>query len=503
MLLCASALAAATASGERGVAAGPAAKIAGCKGAYAKRTMAPPRSFSPERGAVRVFAMQFKQEIRHVQTYATYRRAIRCALKRWVLPFLSDSMPNVVALNEDIGLMTLGTGSRGAGARAVINDRNSPSCEGDPIPCRTVATLAAVSTGYADELAYYEARYFPGMNPVSGIFVGATDTFARGWMKTFSDLAKQYDIYILGSNNQAPFRASKDPADIAALADPDLPEPPFVYVATEDKVYNEVFMWGPRNVRRTGPDVLRNMVVSNRKVPLTQLEVTLQISPGAATGPEAVDNLRPYRIPGSKARVGFATSLPAFVYGRPPEGVNPCSDTSLYYMLCLDRLGTNVVIQDEANSSRWAGPGGRSPWQPLEWMSSTHRAVSGPRVDFDYNVTPFMVGNLADIVFDGQSAITQRGLRGRGCHFIGNGKARAEDPQRFRHYAGRKSQFLLMAPWVAQGGGRDRLREVGAALATGSGSPQENNYLETALIADLTFPPDPSRRGCITRPPRR
>ena len=479
-----------------------AAKIAGCHGVYAKRSMAPPRSLRPEPGGVRVFAMQFKQEVRHVRTYATFRRAIRCALKRWVLPFLSDSMPNVVAMNEDIGLLTMGTGSRGAAAREMINDPNAPSCEGDPIPCRTVATLAAVSTGYGDELAYYQARYFPALNPVSGIFVGATDTFARGWMKTFSDLAKQYDLYILGSNNQAPFRASTDPADIAALADPDLPKPKFVYVATDDKVYNEVFMWGPRNVRQTGPDVLRNMVVSNRKVPLTSLEITLQISPGAATGPEAVDNVRPYRIPGSMARIGFATSLPAFVYGEPvPNGVNPCSDTSLYYMNCLDKLGTNVVMQDEANPGRWAGAGGNSNWQPLEWMASTHRAVAGDRVSFDYNVTPFLVGNLADIAFDGQSAITQRGLRGRGCHFIGNGKARAEDPQQFRKYAGRKRQFLLMAPWVAKGGGRDHLREVGGALAPGSGSPQENNYLQTALIADLTFPPDPGRRGCITQPP--
>lgn len=480
--------------------------IAGCKGVYAKRTMAPPRTFQPERGGVRMFAMQFKQEVRHVRTYASFRRAINCALKRWVLPFRSKTMPNVVALNEDIGLLTMGTGSRGAAAREVINDENSPSCEGEPIPCRTVATLAAVSTGYADELAYYQARYFPGLNPVSGIFVGATDTFARGWMKTFSDLSKKHNLYMLGSNNQAPFRASTDPADIAALADPDLPEPPpFVYVATEDKVYNEVFMWAPRNVRKTGPDVLRNMVVSNRKVPLTSLEITLQISPGAATGPEAVDNLRPYRIPGSKARVGFATSLPAFVYGEPvPEGVNPCSDTSKYYMNCLDKLGTNVVIQDEANPGRWAGPGGNSNWQPLEWMASTHRAVIGNRVSFDYNVTPFLVGNLADIVFDGQSAITQRGgLRGRGCHFIGNGKVRADDPKRFHKYAGRKRSFLVMAPWVAQGGGRDRLRQIGADLATGSGSPQENNYLQTALIADLTFPPDPNRRGCITAPPRR
>ena len=71
---------------------GPHARIAGCKGVYAKRTMEPPRSFQPEAGGVRMFAMQFKQEVRHVRTYASFRRAINCALKRWVLPFRSKTI---------------------------------------------------------------------------------------------------------------------------------------------------------------------------------------------------------------------------------------------------------------------------------------------------------------------------------------------------------------------------------------------------------------------------
>ncbi len=82
--------------------------------------------------------------------------------------------------------------------------------------------------------------------------------------------------------------------------------------------------------------------------------------------------------------MSFATSLPAFVYNggpvtpfaeAPPDGVDPCSDTSKYYMYCLEKLGTNLVMQDEANPGRWATPTG---WQPLEWMSSTWRAVADP-----------------------------------------------------------------------------------------------------------------------------
>jgi hypothetical protein len=170
-------------------------------------------------------------------------------------------------------------------------------------------------------------------------------------------------------------------------------------------------------------------------------------------------------------------------------------------MYCLDALGTNLVMQDEANPGMWATPG---EWQPLEWMSSTWRAAADPTVDFDYNVTPHMVGNLADLVFDGQTAITQRGLKGpRGarpakarCNYVGNAKLRPEDPAQYEVYAGPKREFLGLAPWVVPDASRDTLRDVGAALAPGSGLPRENDYLETAVVADLPYPPVPHRPNC-------
>jgi hypothetical protein len=71
------------------------------------------------------------------------------------------------------------------------------------------------------------------------------------------------------------------------------------------------------------------------------------------------------------------------------------------------------------------------------------------------------------------------------------------DPPPFRAYAGRKRQFLAMARWVVPGSRhRDRLRAISAKLAPGSRDPIENDYLETALIADLPFPPDSHRPAC-------
>lgn len=495
--------------GAAGSAAPPPTK-AECAATAAAPSASPVEAYDPVQHAPRVFAIQFKQELRNVRTYAGFRTKIECLVRRWVVPNLASGRPNVVALGEDVGLMTLATGSRGAAARGIFeNSRLAPSCEPQGVPCGVLVALGAVTAGYGRQIAAYEGRFGSSLRPLSAAFVGATDTFVRGWMQTFSDIAHRYGIYILGSNDQAPFRESTDPADIAAFADPDGPRPRSVYVATSPDVYNEVFLWGPRDVTHRGPDPLRNVVASNRKVPLTPIERQIQLTPGPSTGRAAVDNLRPYHLPGTRAKLGFATSLPAFTYGteifsRAP--LDPCSDTAIFYMQCLDRLGANVVIQDEANPGRWAGQAGEGTYQPLEWMRSSWRAVADTSVGFAYNVTPFMVGNLADLAFDGQTSIAQRNLRGpRRCTYVGDSEFAPQvpesDPERLRVYAGPKRQFLAIAPWVVPDGSRSHLRDASAALAPGSGDPRENDYRETAVIADLPIPVDPRRPNCV-RPSR-
>ena len=444
--------------------------------------------------------MQFKQDVANVVSYATFRTKVECLIREYVVPHLARGRPNVVVFNEDTGLMTIATGSRGAAARNAIARKGGPSCEGQGAPCATLVALGAVSTAYGAQVAAYRTR-FPNLGALSGTWVAATDTLVRGFMQTFSDLARRYRIYLVASNDQPPFRVSTDPADIALFHDPDYKTPPFVYVATSPDVYNEVFMWGPRDVRASGPGPLRNVVASNLKVPLTPLEQEIGFAAGPSTGPAAVANLRPFRLPGTAARLGFATSLPAFEYGSPPAGTDPCSDMASYYMRCLDRLGANIVLQDEANPGRWTGPDGNGieQWQPLSWMASTYRTVSDPSVHFEYNVTAMMVGNLADLVFDGQTAITQRGLRGRGCHYIGNSRfVPGEDQAQFKRYAGNQRAFLAIAPWVTPDGSRASLRATGGKLAPGSGDALENDYVETAIVADLPVPPDRRRADCVS-----
>ncbi len=493
-------LVAAGAAAASSLALAPAPAGGPCAAFRATRELPPILALDPRPRAPRIFAMQFKQDLANVTTYARFRAKIDCLIREYVLPHLARHRPNVVVFNEDVGLMTLAIGSRGEAARRAFASRGSPSCERQGEPCATLAALGAVSAAYSPQIAAYQARFHARIGRLVGAFVGATDTTVRAFVETFSSEARRRGIYLVGSMDLPRFRESRRAVDVATFHDPDHPRPPFVYVATSPQVHNQVFMWGPHDVRTRGPWALRNVVASNLKVPLTPLEQEIGFTPGPSHGPAAVANLRPYHLPGTRARIGFATSLPAFAYGSPPRRTDPCSDTASYYMRCLNRLGANLVLQDEANPGRWTGADGSSAerWQPLSWMLSTYRAVSDPTVRFDYNVTAMMVGNLADLAFDGQTAITQRGLPGRGCHYIGNSRwLPGEDLRSLRRYAGPRPSFLAIAPWVVGDRSRAALRAVGTALAPGSGSPLENDYVETAIVADLPVPVDRRRPDCV------
>jgi hypothetical protein len=301
-------------------------------------------------------------------------------------------------------------------------------------------------------------------------------------------------VYVIASNTQPRFRLSTDAAAVAALRDPATPDVRAVYVPSSPVAYDQTFVWGPRRTRAHAPAPLANLIADNFKVPLTAFEQELGFGAGPATGPAARANLRPVRIPGTRARLGIATSLPAFEYGGLSPG-RECADVTLTYMRCLDRLGANVLIQADANDGLWAGLDAGGAWQPLSWMGSAYRAVSDPSVHFTYAVNPFMVGNLSDTPFDGQSAILERGRRGDGCAYVGDSRfIHGQDPVDLRSYAGPKAEFLALAPWAVPDGPRPRLHSVAAALAAGS---DRVHYVQTALIADLPFPADRRRAGCV------
>jgi hypothetical protein len=127
---------------------GAPAQAAGCSG-----WGSPAIAADPVPHALRVFAVQFAQDPAAMVTAADYRRAIDCAITTEVLPHLARHRPNLVVFGEDMGLEAIATGSRGAGARALLRD-GDPACAGMASPCETLGVLAQINTGYGQSLRY-------------------------------------------------------------------------------------------------------------------------------------------------------------------------------------------------------------------------------------------------------------------------------------------------------------------------------------------------------------
>ncbi len=442
-------------------------------------------------GSLRVFALQYTLDVDDVRTYGTWRTAMRCLMEELVQPYRRPGQPTIVVYTEDGGLPTIALGQRGSTVRA---QAHSPlRAVSEAIPLGIAGALGQLNIAYGPQVSAYQAMFGP-IDPRKELFVAATDTFVRAVNITFSEIAKDYGVYVVISNNQAPYRETHNPAEVALFADPAVQPTDTAYVATSQTVTNTTFFWGPKDVDPSAPDGMTNQLFANHKVPLTAFESgILGLNEGPATGVEGRRNAGGVEVAGFK--VGFATSLPAFTYGYPfgsrPVDFQPCADTRLSFAACQDAEGVTLQIQADANPGRWPSNALSGTWQPLEWMSSVDRAVTDPTVNFAYNVTPMMNGNLFDLVFDGQSSITSRHHRGKPQHFIGNETAQPSDAHDMHRYAGPKDQFLAMTRWSGETpenkNNRAALMQIGTELAP-HGS-REDDYIQTAIYADL-IPPE-------------
>ncbi|MFK7601224.1 nitrilase-related carbon-nitrogen hydrolase [Deinococcus sp. SM5_A1] len=144
----------------------------------------------------------------------------------------------------------------------------------------------------------------------------------------------------------------------------------------------------------------------------------------------------------------------------------------------LEAGGCTVLLQPDANGAAWTSKEGLPPDaahlrdQPVAWLESSWTATATGK-NIRYAVNPMVVGNLLDLSFDGQSAIT----------------GRSADAPELRSYVmtDPRPGFLALTPWVADGPHAE-LRMVGQQLAAHSGHPREDAYLTDVLHADLELP---------------
>ncbi|MFQ6674357.1 MAG: nitrilase-related carbon-nitrogen hydrolase [Fidelibacterota bacterium] len=205
------------------------------------------------------------------------------------------------------------------------------------------------------------------------------------------------------------------------------------------------------------------MLGITRKVYLTETEKDLDVSPGR------LEDVEVYNTPFGK--VGVAISLDAF------------TDK---YVRWLDDHGCQIIVQPDANNHRWADTHPQSGiWQPKEWMWSTFGSIQQEYKNIQVNICPMIVGNLFDLVFDGQSSITAKSADFPRKAYVGVDRMEP-DPYYFGRYRGR---FLAMSQWVTEGGPDDidRLREMAKSLEPGGS--RDNQYHEDIIWADLEVNP--------------
>jgi hypothetical protein len=445
-----------------------------------------------EAKTVRTFAVANRISMEDVVTYQAFRDKMFALVdaaypgrSTLVEPGLDDvashiqpadgSAPDLVLVNfpESVGLPAAFIGTRGAAARTAFNS--------------TVAFLSLYNR-YAQPINYYRPAF--GMTVgdiVPQVVVGVTDTLYRAFYETFRDIAVTYGVYVTAGLDAAPARVmqqSEDPALFARLIDPDeVGDRTYVYVATSADIVNatylfqpdgEIFVQNADGTTTSAPSGTGGVLVgSATKVYLTPIELTLL---KLLDGP--VDRLDVLDTP--VGRLGVVISKDAWM-------------TDINERLAARHA--HLMIQSEAFSS-WAFA--ETPWDPDIFKQGGYNNLQR-HPTLRYNVAPSMTGNLLEITFDGQTAISGHESKSD------PGPLSAENAWIGQNPA---TGFLAMAPWVVEDPGiaspaltlaqrRAELVDSGVALLPGSGvacppppsfGPCENGYREAVEWADLELP---------------
>jgi hypothetical protein len=297
---------------------------------------------------------------------------------------------NLVTLPEDLGLMTIFTGSRGQMARGASG---------------VIEAIAYELVAYGPQSAYYSSKY-PSLGgrgiPTRALGLAATDTFARVAVETYAEIARTYGVWLEAGVNMAqswqvvcqsratmPELPSGDvcmeenPGKVSQLQTTDEPERTYAYEATSDKTSNMALVFSPKG----------QLVSKQVKTYLTPVELPeqLDLAPGEVfTGLSA--------LPTPVGTLGFVTSKDAWM----PD-----------VTARLDQARVDLLVQPEffvGDTIRTTGP-----WAPDNITGAGFSDVLR-HPSIEAMVMPEMTGNLFDLSADNQQqiAVKPRGRRPAG-----------------------------------------------------------------------------------------
>ncbi len=375
---------------------------------------------------IRAIAVQPQWFIYNFFTAAAFRRWMRLQLDA-ARPHLHPTWPNLVVLTELNGLPLV---LRGAHLTALA---------------RTFEQAAAIM--FLLHLpAALPILWREKVSPIRALQLARAQANTTLYLRVCQQLAREYGVYLVCGS---------------------APTPHFWYEGQQlrrsSELYNQTHIFSPSGA----------LLGSADKVHLTPDEQRGGVDLSAGR----LSDLRVFPTPAGD--LGVAISLDAF---RPDVTA------------CLQAQGCTVLLQPDANGSPWSAPEGLPPDpahqrdQPQAWLDSSWAVTHTGRVR--YAVNPMVVGNLFNLSFDGQSAIT-------------GPAAEAATPQSYAMTAPRPG-FLALMPWLSDNNAQlheqqlhehrldehhlHELRQLGRQRAAHSGHPQENRYLTGAISADLHLP---------------
>ena len=372
---------------------------------------------------VRAVAVQPQWHAHDFLSSAAFKSWMRAQLES-ARPHLSATQPNLVVLTELNGLPLVLRGGHLAAATGKFE--------------WAAALLLLQHLPEVLPVLLHAAWSGERLSPIRALQLARANENVSLYLSTCRDLAREYSVYLVSGSTPTPhYRLHGDQLRREGRA-----------------LYNQTALFAPDGA----------LIGTADKVYLTPDEEQggVDLSPG---------DLAALRVfPTSAGDLGVAISLDAFR----PDVIGS-----------LTAQGCTVLLQPDANGSPWTGkeglyPAGQTPRdQPLAWLESSWQVTHQQQIR--YAVNPMVVGNLLDLTFDGQSAITGPETEGL--------------PPRSYALTPPRGGFLALLPWVADGP-PEELRQVGRQLAAHSGHPRENAYLSGVVHADLMLPPQ-----TLTAPP--
>jgi len=284
-------------------------------------------------------AVQMKLEINDFYSQENFEIKISNLMER-VANEANPELPTLVVFPEDVGLMLI----------ALENQQTLSTV-------KTIEdAIKKMTMKHFLPLVWYRLRY--NISWVPALYYYRHKVIADTYFKTFSRLAKKYNVYIVAGSVPLPHYKIADGQVL------------YQEGAIGPQIYNTSYLF----------DIDGKVIGYQDKVYLLELEQEegLHLTPGSLEDIEVFDT--------NIGRLGIAVCLDGF-----KENI-------------IERLReqkADILIQPSANPLPW------EKWQQEEWLESSYKYTYELQY-FNYAINPMMNGDFFDLSFYGQSSIISK-----------------------------------------------------------------------------------------------